>query len=320
MKELLLPLTTLPVLLQIIIMGLTILGLWWGSEKVVWAVKNFARHFNIPELLVGLTIVSIGSSFPEIFINITAGLNDIDDIGVGNIVGSCLVQISFIIGICVLIGGPMREKRVKLKRDAPMLIGAITLIFIWGLDGEISPGEALISMGIYLSYIIYLFRTADRKEKKKLKKPHPHKLLWFLAFFVGGVTIWFSAQVLLTIGLEFGQSFGISDSIIGMMSGMGTAIPELSISLMALLRKSNGISVGNLLGSNITDPLFSLSIGAIVGGGFTVSNFLLYTAIPLWLLVTVIVLSIFWTYEKIIRSVGVGLILFYVGAFWWFLS
>lgn len=319
MQTLLLPLTQLPTILQIIIVGLTILGLWWGSEKVIWSVKNFARHFNVPELLVGLTVVSIGSSFPEIFINISAGLNGVDDIGVGNIIGSCFVQISFIIGICVLIGGTMTERRKKLKRDAPMLLGAILLLFLWGIDGQISSGEALISMGIYLAYIIYLFRTADRLEKLHTKKPKSHKFLWFLAFLVGGFVIWFAAQTLLVIGIEAGHNLGIDDSLIGMLSGMGTAIPELSISLMALLRKSNGISVGNLLGSNITDPLFSLSIGAIVGSGFTVSNFLLYTAIPLWFLITLIVIGIFWHFEKITRIPAAFLIAFYVGTFWWFL-
>ncbi len=320
MQNLLHPLTQLPAILQAIIIGLTILGLWWGSEKVIWSVKNFARYFRVPELLVGLTVVSIGSSFPEIFINISAGLEGIDDIGVGNIVGSCFVQISFIIGICVLIGGTMTERKKKLKRDAPMLLGAIALLFLWSLDGKISAGEALISMGIYLAYIIYLFRTADRLEKLHTKKPKSNKIVWSLAFLIGGFVVWFSAQTLLEIGVTAGHTLGIDESIIGMLSGMGTAIPELSISLMALLRKSNGISVGNLLGSNITDPLFSLSIGAIVGNGFTVSNFLLYTAIPLWFLVTVIVIGIFWHFEKITRLPAAFLIAFYVGSFWWFLA
>ncbi len=320
MKDLIHPLTTLPALLQIIILGLTILGLWWGSEKVVWAVKNFARHFRVPELLVGLTIVSIGSSFPEIFINISAGLNGASDIGVGNITGSCFVQISFILGLCVLIGGTMKEKKKKLKRDAPLLLGSIILMFLWGLNGTISAGEALISMGIYLAYIIYLFRSADRLETFEKKKCKSNKILWFLAFLAGGITIWFSAEVLVDIGITAGKSLGISEGIIGMLSGIGTSIPELSISLMALLRKSNGISVGNLLGSNITDPLFSLSIGAIIGGGYTVSNFLLFQAIPIWFATSSLVMFLFWKYGKITRIPAAGLMIIYVGVFWWFLG
>ncbi len=320
MKDLIHPLTTLSPFLQIIILGLTILGLWWGSEKVVWAVKNFARYFNVPELLVGLTIVSIGSSFPEIFINISAGLSGADDIGVGNISGSCFVQISFILGVCVLIGGTMKEKKRKLKRDAPLLLASIALIFLWGLNGVISPGEGLISMGIYLAYIIYLFKTADRLETLNKKKSKSNIFLWIIAFVFGGFTIWFSAEVLVDIGVTAGQSLGISDGIIGMLSGVGTSIPELSISLMALLKKSNGISVGNLLGSNITDPLFSLSIGAIVGGGYTVSNFLLFQAIPIWFATSSFVMFLFWKYGKITRIPAAGLMILYVGVFWWFLG
>jgi len=319
MKDLIHPLTTLPAHLQIMILGLTVLGLWWGSEKVVWAVKNFARHFSVPELLVGLTIVSIGSSFPEIFINISAGLRGADDIGVGNIAGSCLVQISFIMGLCVLIGGTMKENRKKLKRDAPMLLGAIFLLFLWSLNGVISPGEALFSLGIYLAYIIYLFRTADRIEKLNKKKSKSNKLAWVGAFFAGGITIWLSAEVLVDIGVTAGENIGISKGIVGLLSGVGTAIPELSISLMALLRKSNGISVGNLLGSNITDPLLSLSLGAIIGGGFTVSNFFLFQVIPIWFALTTLVIFLFWKYGKITRVPAVGLMLIYIGIFWWFL-
>lgn len=320
MDALIQPLTQLPWFLQAMIIGLTVLGLWWGSEKVIWSVKNLARHFRIPELLVGLTVVSIGSSFPEIFINISAGLQGVDDIGVGNIAGSCLVQISFIIGLCVLIGGPMHEPRKKLKRDAPMLLGALVLLFIWGFNGHISAGEALISMGIYIGYIIYLFRTADRLEKFKKKKTDYHPWLWASAFISGGFIIWLSAEILLGIGIAAGEAAGINQSIIGMLSGVGTAIPELSISLMALLRKSNGISVGNLLGSNITDPLFSLSIGAILAGGYQVSNFIYTTALPVWTILTIFVVGVFWFQEKIARPIGAVLILAYLGSFAWFLS
>mgnify|MGYP001551820559 CR=1 FL=1 len=130
---------------QILIVFLCIVGLWFGSEKVIWGVKNLARKFGLSEMLIGLSVVSIGSSIPEIFVNISAGLKGVDDIGVGNIVGSCFVQISCILGICVLVAGTMHEQRKKLKRDASVLLGSIVLLFLFGLNGVISVFEALNS-------------------------------------------------------------------------------------------------------------------------------------------------------------------------------
>ena len=97
-------------LVQLFLVVLSVVGLWFGSGKVIWGVKRIARKFGISELIIGLTIVSIGSSLPEIFVNISAGLRHVDDVGVGNIVGSCFVQISFILGICVLIGGDYESR------------------------------------------------------------------------------------------------------------------------------------------------------------------------------------------------------------------
>lgn len=313
-------LTTLPPLLQFGVVILTILGLWGGSEKVIWGVKNIARRFGIPEILIGLSIVSIGSSFPEIFVNISAALQGADDIGVGNVVGSCFVQISFILGICVLVGGAMKEHKRSILRDGGMLLGSILLLFIFGLDGEIGVGNAIILISLYVGYLAFLFRTAHEKSKtKKRKKSKVNISLCTLAFISGTALVWVSAEVLIGIGISAGEKMGLDKSIIGLLSGIGTSIPELSISLMALLRKSNGISVGNLLGSNITDPLLSLSIGAIIAGGYSVSSFLLFTAIPTWFMASSSVIAIFWFWGRLSRVPAAALVGFYCISFFFFM-
>lgn len=294
---------------------LSVIGLWIGSEKIIWAVKNFARKFGISEMLIGLSIVSIGSSFPEIFVNISAGLKGVDDIGVGNIVGSCFVQISCILGICVLVAGVMHEQKKKLKRDAPVLLGSIILLFIFGLNGVISVFEAVFLISVYLAYLIYLFKVS-KKEKIKKRKAKSKIIWWILTFALGVFVVWLSAEILLGVGISTGEKLGVSNGVIGLLSGIGTSIPELSISLMALLKKSNGISVGNILGSNITDPLFSLGIGAFLAGGYTVSNFLLFTAIPIWFIGSFSVILIFWFKGKMTRIPAISLVGFYLISFY----
>jgi len=310
-------LTSLPAFLQLVLLMFAVVGLWYGSENVIWGVKRLARKFGISELIIGLTIVSIGSSLPEIFVNVSAGLRGADSIGVGNIVGSCFVQISFILGICVLIGGAMSENRANLKRDGALVLGSILLLFLAGLDGVIATWEAIILMLLYVVYI-YMLLAANRFDPK-VKKSVSNTWINLGAFLWGAFLVWLSAEVLITIGLHAGEQVGLNQGIIGLLSGIGTSIPELSISLVALLRKSSGISVGNLLGSNITDPLLSLGIGAALAGGYTVSNFLLFTAIPIWAMASAFAIGVFWFAGKMTRLPAMLLMLFYFGAFWWFL-
>jgi cation:H+ antiporter len=302
---------------QFIIVLLNIVGLWFGSEKVIKAVQIIARKFNISELLIGLTFVSIGSSLPEIFINISAGLNGVDNVGVGNIIGSCFVQISFILGICVLIGGNMPESRKKLFRDAPILLGSIILLYIFGQNNLISPLEASFMIFVYICYITYLFLHIE-KPKHKIKQQKINIWLSIFNFLFGLFIIWLSAELLINIGINAGQKAGIPEGIIGLFSGIGTSIPELSISLIAILKKSNGISVGNLLGSNITDPLLSLSIGAILAGGYTTSNFLLNTAIPAWFIASSFIILNFFLFKKMTRIPAIISIIFYISSFFYF--
>ncbi len=310
-------LITLSPLLQLLIAIASVIGLWYGSEKVIWGVKRIARKFGISELIIGLTIVSIGSSLPEIFVNIAAGLKGADSVGVGNIVGSCFVQISFILGICVLIGGTMSEKRENIKRDGGLVLASIGLVFLMGLDGVIESWEALILMLIYVVYI-YMLLALNRYDTH-VRESVSNVWMNVAAFLLGAAIVWLAAESLITIGLHAGQQVGLNEGVIGLLSGIGTSIPELSISLIALLRKSTGISVGNLLGSNITDPLFSLGIGALLAHGYQVSDFLLFTAIPLWAVASFSAMAVFWFAGKMTRLPAVCLILFYFGAFWWFL-
>jgi len=318
MQQLLQSLTVLPYPAQALIAIMAIAGLWFGSDKVIWGVKRIARKFGISELIIGLTIVSIGSSLPEIFVNISAGMRGVDDIGVGNIVGSCFVQISFILALCVLVGGPMKSQKSKLKRDGAMVVGSIVLLFLLGLDGSIGTGEGLLLVLMYASYLYYLL-VANRT-KWKVKKSDAHLMLSFVAFTFGVALVWISAEVLLTVGIHAGRELGLREGMIGLLSGIGTSIPELSISMMALLRKSNGISLGNLLGSNITDPLFSLGIGAVLAGGYQVSDFLLWQAMPEWFIASSSAMTVLWFRGKIDRGFAVILIAFYLGAFAVFLT
>jgi len=306
---------------QWLIGGLCVVGLWVGAEKVIAGARDIARRFGVSELIIGLTVVSIGSSFPEIFVNINAGLKGVDDVGVGNIVGSCFVQISMILGLCVLVGGAMSETRKSIVRDGGMLLLSILLMFVFGMNGEISTIEALVMIFIYAAYMAYLWHHHEKNAPEKItKKAQKSVTTAMLYLIIGTGLVWISSDILIYIGIHAGEKMGISDSIIGLLSGIGTSIPELSVSMIALLKHSNGISVGNLLGSNITDPLLSLPIGALLARGYSVDPFLTYSAIPAWFVASSVVLLIFYFRGRLGRVSASLLIMFYIGSFLVFLS
>ncbi|MCB9809944.1 sodium:calcium antiporter [Candidatus Peribacteria bacterium] len=305
--------------LQGLIAAVCVAGLWWGAELVIDGARSLARRLGISELIIGLTVVSVGSSFPEIFVNVQAGLSGLSPLGVGNVVGSCLVQISVILGICVLVGGPLTETRPSIRRDGGMVVGSIALLYLLGMDGHISVGEAIGMVSLYGAYILYLTRAPHEKAHHYVT---PEQSVWeaLAKFALGAVVVWVSSDTLIHIGLHAGEVLGISPSVIGIMSGIGTSVPELAVSLIALLRRSNGISIGNLLGSNITDPLFSLPMGALLAGGYSVDSLLLERAIPAWGAISLLVLLVFYFRGRVGRPVAVLLIALYIGSFWWFLQ
>lgn len=300
--------------MQGFVVVLTILGLWIGSDFIISGGKSLARKLGVSEMVIGLTIVSIGSSFPEIFVNISAGLKGAPDVGIGNIVGSCFVQISMILGICVLIAGAMTEDRLTIRRDGGMLLGSIIFLFILSLDGKISALDSILMMTAYVIYIIYLMNIHENRHGHR-KESSTHTLLALAKFSGGALCIWLSADILISIGLTAGEQAGLNEGVIGLLSGIGTSVPELVVSLVALLKKSQGISVGNILGSNITDPLLSLPIGALLAHGYTVDSFFIFKAIPTWFLASLIVVLVFYFKGKLGRIWASFLVAFYAAAF-----
>lgn len=300
--------------LQAFVVLLTILGLWIGSDCIISGGKSLARKLGVSEMVIGLTIVSIGSSFPEIFVNIAAGLKNSPDVGVGNIIGSCFVQISMILGICILIAGAMTEEKKTIKRDGGMLLGSIIFLFILSLDGKISALDSILMMTAYVIYIVYLMNIHENRHGHR-KESSTHTLVALAKFTAGALCVWISADILISIGINAGQQAGLNQGVIGLLSGIGTSVPELVVSLVALLKKSQGISVGNILGSNITDPLLSLPIGALLANGYSVDSFFLLKAIPAWFLASLMVVLIFYFRGKIGRIWASFFVTFYLAAF-----
>ena len=295
-------------LIHLLLLLAGILFLWFGSELVVESAKKLAKKFNISHAVIGLTVISIGTSLPEIFTNIMSGIKssqgiEASGIAIGTNIGSCVTQITLILGIVALIG-TLHANKKTIYRDGGMVLLAIVLMFLFGLNGRISQAEGLI---LITGYLIYLFFVShDDKVIQHISAEIHHmnhkeiNTIHNMIFITVGIALLIlGSEFVVNNALYIAHVFGLAQSFIGVMIiGVGTGLPELSTAIKGILKKAEGISLGTLIGSNITDPMFSLGIGALITG-FSVEKNLLYFDIPYKFFATVIALSLLYINMKI---------------------
>ena len=296
---------------EIIFLILGLVGLILSSSLVIKGALNIARHYKISELFMGLTILAIGTDLPELFISITGAIQRLGGIEtsgliIGETIGSTLGQTLLAVGLLGLFGTIFLTKR-EIKRDGMMMIGSVILFFLAGLDGIITRIEGIAFVLIYIFYFLSLYR--EEKIKEKVTKAPPMQFGWdTLSIIVGLGLLVFSAKLVLDNGVSLAELWGVPQSLIGiLLLGLGTSLPEISVSLMALYKGSTRLSVGNLIGSNIFDILFALGIGSAISG-FIVSKSLLWFDIVFLFGACVLVLIFFRT-ERRISKIEAGILL-----------
>jgi cation:H+ antiporter len=265
-----------------IVIGLLILSiilLITAADFFIEGAKGLAQKAGIAEVIIGLTIVSIGTSLPEILVTSTAaasagrtGDTAMMDLAVGNIFGSVLVQITFILGIVALVT-PLNIRPDWLRRDGLIMLGAVILcsLLLW-TGGGLSRLEGLILCSTYVAYIWWLLRNRENIREDEIEtvgEIRASDFSWTTAAYLVMVIIGlffaiFAATKLVELASEIGKSMNIPPAIVGtVMSGLGTSLPELTVALMAA-KRSSGVAIGTLVGSNITDPLLSIGIAAMI--------------------------------------------------------
>lgn len=266
-----------------------VIGLWLGSGIAIDFGKKIAEALKISTLIIGLTVTSIGTSLGEIVTNIVAAyhrLHGIETSGlaVGTVIGSNISLITFVLGFCGFFTVYYLErKKSSMKRDWAMLFFAIALMFLFSFDDKkIDFIEAGIMVLVYGIYIFLLFRQEEVFEKVADSKNNRRSLvlLFDLAMvFIGVIVVVYSANLAISNGIFIADTFKISEELIGILVGFGTSLPELTISLHSLYKGAHGLSIGNLIGGGITDPLLSLGLGALIAP-LVVDNVVLSFDIP----------------------------------------
>jgi len=291
-------------------------GLWFISTYVVEAAKRISFKAGISEIFIGLTIASIGTSLPEIFISVLSGWErrayglETSGLALGNIIGSHVAQITLILGIVGMVAVLHFTKEEFIKNGLVML-AVIPVLFLLSWNG-LQWWEGIIMVGLYIGYVAYLIRGEKIFEKVKNNKGKKnHIIIDVFIVLVGLVLITGAAKLLVENGIFLGKVIGLTPYIIGLFTGLSTSFPEMTVAIRAATKKAGRLSLGNLIGSNITDPLFSLGLGTMFAG-FSVAKDVLFFDIIYWFVVSAIAFFILWNHRNLNKKEAAILISLYI--------
>jgi cation:H+ antiporter len=248
-----------------IIGGLVLLIL--GGNWLLKSAVALSLKLNISKIVIGMTVVSFATSAPELIVSINAALSGASDLALGNVIGSNIANLGLVLGITLLLG-TMHVQKSFYKTDWPVMIIASLLLYFFLIDDEvITQNEGIILFSFLVGFIIYLLRfqkTADLEELPEEDKPVPvYNILFF--FFLGGFGLWGGSELLIEGATSMALQFGVSERIIGItIVSIGTSVPELAASVIAVVKKEKAISLGNLIGSNVFNILAVLGITSII--------------------------------------------------------
>ena len=316
------------IIYSIIILLLALGLLVVSADFFIEGAKGLARRGGIPEVVIGLTIVSIGTSLPEILVTSTSALNvtenqEVADFAIGGILGSVLVQITLILGFVALVKG-LKIRPSWLNRDGLiMMLSLLLMTFFLISDEGITRFEGIILSSLYIVYISWLLynrkEIMDEESSGEAESIELRSLSWsgaayFVMVLIGLALAVFAAHHLVVNASDLAYEMNIPHSIIGtVVSGLGTSLPELTIAFMAA-KRSQGVAIGTLIGSNITDPLLSIGIAATVHPLYLTdagSEMIMLVILPASIISTAVALLLMRTSYEFRKWEGIILIVLY---------
>ncbi len=297
----------------LIIIGLV--GLWLGTKLIINGAIGIASRFNLSHSFVGVAILAVGTDLPEVFVSVNAAmlqLQGIESSGIitGNAIGSSISQITIILGIAGLMLKFNMGKK-ELLRDGIALLSSIILLFLFGLDGFISRMDGMILLTVYAIYYIVLMKSQLEHTDDNSGGQNYSKAQLALFLLSGFAVLIFSSHLVVENAMVLAEKWGVAQSFIGIaIIGLGTSLPELAVTIGAAIRKSAGMSVGNVIGSNIFDGLIPIGLGGTISTIFMEKD-LLYFDLPFLFGSTFLVLLFLKTQRGISRMEGIILIVLF---------
>ena len=281
-------------LLQVVLLVVGFVMLIKGADWFVDGAASLAGKFGIPQLVIGLTIVAMGTSAPEAAVSISAALQDNAGITIGNVVGSNIMNVLVILGMASVII-PIAVKKSTIKYEIPFTILVTAVLAVLGLwDNKISRLEGIILWVLFIAYLGYLFLMTKKGDVEAEENKSKLDKVWKMIVFIligGGLIVW-GSDVTVDAATKIAQYFKMSDQLIGLtIVALGTSLPELITSVTAAKKGNADIAIGNIVGSNIFNILFVVGTTALITPVVYAQSFLVdsivavATMVLLWMLV-----------------------------------
>lgn len=251
----------------LIIVGFALLIV--GADFLVDGASGIAKKFHIPEIIIGLTIVSIGTSMPELFVSITSAIDGYSDMALGNVIGSNLCNLLLILGLSSLIK-PVDFQEETRKYEIPMcLLFTIILMIFSNTSGGISRIEAVILLVLFvlfIAYTIYMGKKKSKEDSKVVEEKNKNKTIKNIILIILGIVgLKFGGDFVVNNAVNIAQMFNISEKVISLtILAIGTSLPELVTSVTAAIKGNSDIAIGNIIGSNIFNILLILGVSSVI--------------------------------------------------------
>ncbi len=287
-----------------------------GAELMVRAAVRLAERLHVRPLIIGLTIVALGSSAPQMTVSLQAALTDNPDIAVGSVVGSGIFNILVTLGLSALII-PLRVSRQLVRLDIPLMIGASLLVFILAWNKDLGRFDGVLLLGALALYLGLLLRQSRHSTRPHGARPQDTQQSWLISVlmtFAGLAMLVFAGRLLLGAAVVVATDLGLSERVIGLtVVAVGTSLPELATSLIAALRGQRDIAVGNVIGANLFNLLGVLGLTALLAPTpLSVSPNALDFDLPVMLGVAALCLPVFYSGYRVTRAEGLLLLGLYL--------
>ena len=246
-----------------------------GGEGIVQGAVQLAYRLRVPPLLVGFTIVAIGTSLPELAVALEAIRTDADEIAIGGVLGSNVANVMLVLGTAAMLGSG-DESGAGIRRDAVAVIFATVLLTCFVYLGSIPLEGGALMLILLVSYYGYAYASSrgkgDQEEPEESWLPD-NIFVALISTIIGGAMIWKGAILLLAGATGLAETYDIDESIVGLsMVALGTSLPELAVTLIAAMRNQGGVAVGNVLGSNVMNILGILGTASVIGNGIEIAS------------------------------------------------
>ncbi len=293
-----------------------------GAELLVRGASRLAAAFGVSPLVIGLTIVAIGTASPEIAVSLKAALNGQGDLTLGNVLGSNIFNILFILGVTSIVA-PIVIAEQLIRKDAPIMLGVSLLAFALALNGTLGWLDGLILLSLMAVYIVFALKqsrteTDDvqdeyaREYAEKEPRTTKNNLQNVVYILLGLCLLVVGSNWLVDSAVVIARALGVSELVIGLtIVAVGTSLPEVATSVIAAVKGESDIAVGNAVGSNIFNLLGVLGLGALLApGGISVAEQVLRLDFPVMVFVALVCLPVFYIDNRISRFEG-GLLFSY---------